>query len=120
MNTNGNSPGIICYLMSDVKIRKDRRRTREFFLSRITYGLGAPQRRSRVPACRSKLFSRFLQRPHRSADLAVIGLAPAQPALRHEVAAAHRVHDLGIVDPGRDSALLRQRPRRLQKPPPGG
>src|SRR5438067_10274043 len=87
MNTHGNSPGIICYLMSDVKIRKDRRRTREFFLSRITYGLGAPQRRSRVPACRSKLFSRFLQRPHRSADLAGISLAAAAYALYYALAA---------------------------------
>src|SRR5436190_12704589 len=85
------------------------------------FSVRAQSQRRRASLWRNEsLFCRLLEWPHRGAHLPVIGLAPAEPGVGDKITAAHRVHDVGIVDPGRYGAVLRQGARRLQQPPPGG
>src|SRR5438105_13344333 len=69
---------------------------------------------------RPGLFGGLLQRPHRGAHMAVVSLAPAAPRIGDKIAAAHRIHDVGIVNPGRYGAPIRHGTRRLEQPAPGG
>src|SRR5947207_15937856 len=62
------------------------------------------------------LFGRGEQRPGRGLHLPIVSLAPAEPGLGDEVAAAHRVHLLRIVNPGRPGAALGQAPTPRAQP----